>query len=113
MDSSSDEYSDTDSRSESEKVTIQKNIDKFSIDKYKAKKAPSAVKGRDSASHHFGNADFSYLHLKPDHDNRTIMDRPKQGANYHGKLFAAVNTRTGFSDHHRRTSIAAELPSRI
>ena len=77
--SSSDEYSDgEDSRSEGEKETIKKNIDKFSIDKYKEKKVGSSVQGRDSASHHFGNSDFSYLTLKPDHDNRPLWIDPNK-----------------------------------
>ncbi len=74
--SSSDEYSEgEDSRSEGEKERIRKNVDKFSLEKYNAKKMATG-QGRDSASHHFGNNDFSYLLLKPDHDNRPLWIEP-------------------------------------
>ncbi|RDL40925.1 p-loop containing nucleoside triphosphate hydrolase [Venustampulla echinocandica] len=73
---SSDEFS---SASESEKERVGQTIKKFSVDEYKAKKNATSGGGRDSASHHFGNSDFSYLSLKPDHDNRPLWIDPKKG----------------------------------
>ena len=49
------------------------------IKEYKSKKVSTAVKARDSASHHFGEHDFSYLSLKPDHDNRPLWIDPQKG----------------------------------
>lgn len=37
------------------------------------------MQGRDSASHWFGSNDFSYLSLKPDHDNRPLWIDPQKG----------------------------------
>ena len=77
---SSDEYSEPeDDQSEGEKEVMRKNIEKFSIKKYNAKRTSNALRGRDSASHHFGNNDFSYLNLKPDHDNRPLWIEPTRG----------------------------------
>ncbi|KAH8654073.1 P-loop containing nucleoside triphosphate hydrolase protein [Tricladium varicosporioides] len=70
---SSDEYSEP---SESEQETYKKNKDKFTVEQY-AQKNPHS--GRDSASYHFGNNDFSYLSLKPDHENRPLWIDPKKG----------------------------------
>jgi DNA excision repair protein ERCC-3 len=50
-------------------------VDKFTI--HQTKKHNSYQK--DSASHHFGNNDFSYLSLKPDHDNRPLWIDPQKG----------------------------------
>ena len=49
------------------------------IKEYKSKKVSTAVEARDSASHHFGEHDFSYLSLKPDHDNRPLWIDPQKG----------------------------------
>jgi DNA excision repair protein ERCC-3 len=72
---SSDEFSGEEA-SETEAENIDNAVNKFSIEKYKAKRD---IKGRDSASHHFGNNDFSYLSLKPDHDNRPLWIDPQKG----------------------------------
>ncbi|CAG8975194.1 hypothetical protein HYALB_00004255 [Hymenoscyphus albidus] len=76
---SSDEYS---SASESEKERIESNIDKFSLERFSANNKPVGQNGRDSASHHFTKGtgkskDFSYLSLKPDHDNRPLWIDPE------------------------------------
>ncbi|RDW88240.1 hypothetical protein BP6252_00272 [Coleophoma cylindrospora] len=63
--------------SEHEAENIENAVNKFSIAKYQAKRA--GISGRDSASHHFGNNDFSYLALKPDHDNRPLWIDPQKG----------------------------------
>lgn len=50
----------------------------LTVSKYQAKKQ-SSIQGRDSASHWFGNNDFSYMSLKPDHDNRPLWIDPQKG----------------------------------
>lgn len=50
-------------------------MNKFSINSRKQ----FSVRQRDSASHHFGNNDFSYLSLKPDHNNRPLWIDPQKG----------------------------------
>src|SRR6266536_6010816 len=58
---------------------IKKVVNKFSVSEYKARRQ-GPVNGRgDSASHHFGQNDFSYLSLKPDHDNRPLWIDPQKG----------------------------------
>lgn len=53
---------------------MEKTRQTFSI------KVQNKIKGnRDSASHHFGNNDFSWLSLKPDHDNRPLWIDPDKG----------------------------------
>jgi DNA excision repair protein ERCC-3 len=53
---------------------IDNAVNKFSIHQTKRQ-----VYQKDSASHHFGNNDFSYLSLKPDHDNRPLWIDPQKG----------------------------------
>ncbi|RFU33454.1 hypothetical protein B7463_g2860, partial [Scytalidium lignicola] len=74
---SSDDFSGEEA-SETEAENIDKAVNKFSIEKYKAKRE-GRIKDRDSASRHFGNNDFSYLSLKPDHDNRPLWIDPHKG----------------------------------
>lgn len=47
-------------------------VNKFNLNTYR----PAKTHGKDSASHHFGDNDFSYLSLKPDHDNRPLWIDP-------------------------------------
>ncbi|CAD6452395.1 c4ab3bf2-0fca-4b3a-a393-2e65963b8def [Sclerotinia trifoliorum] len=61
---------------EDEKANINSTINKFSAESYQAK--TSSRWTRDSASHHFGNNDFSYLSLKPDHANRPLWIDPQK-----------------------------------
>ncbi|KAI9744285.1 MAG: transcription factor TFIIH complex ERCC-3 subunit [Claussenomyces sp. TS43310] len=72
---SSDDFSGEEA-SETEAENIDNAVNKFSIKKFNKTKAAG---GRDSASHHFGNNDFSYLSLKPDHDNRPLWIDPQKG----------------------------------
>lgn len=74
---SSDEYESESSGPEDE--TVKKVRDNLTVAKYRAKAEGSSIKNRDSASHHFGNNDFSYLSLKPDHDNRPLWIDPVKG----------------------------------
>lgn len=74
---SSDEFSGEEA-SETEAENIDNAINKFSLTKYKTKR-DAGVKGRDSASYHFRENDFSYLSLKPDHDNRPLWIDPQKG----------------------------------
>jgi DNA excision repair protein ERCC-3 len=67
-----------------EDEVIKRNKEKLTVSAYQAKRNGSAVKGRDSASHHFyhektGDNDFSYLSLKPDHNNRPLWIDPTKG----------------------------------
>jgi DNA excision repair protein ERCC-3 len=64
--------------SETEEEIVDDAIDKFTVARYKTKKQ-TGVSTRDSASHHFRDSDFSYLSLKPDHDNRPIWIDPLKG----------------------------------
>ncbi|KAE8446188.1 DNA repair helicase RAD25 [Mollisiaceae sp. DMI_Dod_QoI] len=73
---SSDEYESDVTESESE--TVKNAKANLTVSKYQAKKQ-TAVQGRDSASHWFGNNDFSYLSLKADHDNRPLWIDPQKG----------------------------------
>ncbi|KAK0122936.1 transcription factor TFIIH complex ERCC-3 subunit [Cadophora gregata f. sp. sojae] len=75
---SSDEYESSETEEETETVKNAKS--NLSVAKYQKRRA-SGVNGRDSASHHFdgGNTDFSYLSLKPDHDNRPLWIDPLKG----------------------------------
>jgi len=75
--------SDGDDDSEYEIEGMGSAVTKFSVEGYQAKK-PSTVAGRDSASHLFVsseglNRDYSYLSLKPDHDNRPLWIDPMKG----------------------------------
>lgn len=53
---------------------IDKNIDRFSLDKYQKKHAI-----REPLPHIFGDHDFSYLDLKKDHHNRPLWIDPQKG----------------------------------
>ncbi len=73
---SSDQFSDEDPLSETEEENIDKAINKFSLD------GPSKRgrgRERDATSRYFGKHDFSYLHLKPDHQNRPLWIDPERG----------------------------------
>lgn len=72
-----DDYLSSDTEEESEVVKNAKS--NLTVAKYQKKR--STAQGRDSASHHFdgGNNDFSYLSLKPDHDNRPLWIDPLKG----------------------------------
>ncbi|KAI9651100.1 DNA repair helicase RAD25 [Ciborinia camelliae] len=61
---------------EEEITNIREAIGKFSAESYQATKNSKLI--RDSASHHFGNNDFSYLSLKPDHANRPLWIDPQK-----------------------------------
>lgn len=81
---SSDEYSEGSGADEEEEEIepsedIKKVVNKFSVSEYKAKRQGPANGRGDSASHHFGQNDFSYLSLKPDHDNRPLWIDPQKG----------------------------------
>ncbi|KAI1007940.1 General transcription and DNA repair factor IIH helicase subunit [Podosphaera aphanis] len=52
---------------------------KLDAQSYQAKRNKSLIRGRDSASHHFGDHDYSYLSLKPDHENRPLWIDPSKG----------------------------------
>lgn len=52
---------------------MEKTREKFTI------KVKQKTNTYDSASHHFGNNDFSWLSLKPDHDNRPLWIDPHKG----------------------------------
>ncbi|TPX18537.1 uncharacterized protein E0L32_011575 [Thyridium curvatum] len=73
---SSDEYSDQEIASESEVENLDKAHGKFSLAGYQRK--PKAV-GYDAVSHLFGKKDFSWLKLKPDHENRPLWIDPEKG----------------------------------
>ncbi|KAJ9154747.1 DNA repair helicase-like protein [Pleurostoma richardsiae] len=60
---------------ETEDEEVERNIQKFDISSYQRR----AKAGRDAASRHFGNRDFSYLQLKPDHNNRPLWIDPEKG----------------------------------
>ena len=63
--------------SEDEAQDIGQAMSKFSVSAYKkkaTKAAPSA--NQDSASHHFGAKDFSWMSLKPDHHLRPLWINP-------------------------------------
>ncbi|KAI6782130.1 DNA repair helicase-like protein [Emericellopsis cladophorae] len=53
---------------------LDKNIDIFSVDKYKKKHTV-----REPMPHIFGNNDYSYLDLKKDHQNRPLWIDPQKG----------------------------------
>ncbi|OBT78633.1 DNA excision repair protein ERCC-3 [Pseudogymnoascus sp. 05NY08] len=74
IDSSDDNFSGEEA-SETEEENIDNAVNKFSAESYKTKKQVRPAE-RDSASHHFGSNDFSYLSLKPDHDNRPLWIDP-------------------------------------
>jgi DNA excision repair protein ERCC-3 len=73
---SSDEYS---SASESEKERVEENVAKFSVEAYAARKDTSQPRKHDSASHIFGNSDFTWMNLKPDHHQRPLWIDPRKG----------------------------------
>ncbi|PMD21700.1 DNA repair helicase rad25 [Hyaloscypha hepaticicola] len=75
---SSDEYESSDV-TESDDEAAKRVKTALDIKEYKSKKVSTAPKARDSASHHFGEHDFSYLSLKPDHDNRPLWIDPQKG----------------------------------
>ncbi|RKF75886.1 General transcription and DNA repair factor IIH helicase subunit XPB [Golovinomyces cichoracearum] len=52
---------------------------KLDAQSYQTKRSKGLIKGRDSASHFFGEHDFSYLSLKPDHHNRPLWIDPAKG----------------------------------
>lgn len=62
--------------SENEAAAMEKTRDEYTL---KAVKTANKNSNRDSASHHFGNNDFSWLNLKPDHDNRPLWIDPHKG----------------------------------
>ncbi|KAK6580920.1 hypothetical protein PZA11_006408 [Diplocarpon coronariae] len=76
---SSDEYESSDV-TEDESEDVKRAKANLTVGQYQ-KKSSSSVAGRDSASYHFnnGNHDFSYLSLKPDHDNRPLWIDPLKG----------------------------------
>ncbi|ESZ93390.1 DNA repair helicase RAD25 [Sclerotinia borealis F-4128] len=61
---------------EEEKANIKSTINKFSVGSYMSSQNIKCIK--DSASHHFGKNDFSYLSLKPDHANRPLWIDPQK-----------------------------------
>jgi len=69
----------SESESESDDEATKNAKLNLSVEKYQAKRTTSTVTGRDSASHHFGQNDFSYLTLKPDHNNRPLWIDPEKG----------------------------------
>jgi DNA excision repair protein ERCC-3 len=73
---SSDEYS---SASEGEKEKVEISVAKFSVEAYAAQKDTDQVRKHDSASHMFGNSDFTWMNLKPDHYNRPLWIDPRKG----------------------------------
>ncbi|KAI9822587.1 MAG: DNA repair helicase RAD25 [Pycnora praestabilis] len=76
---SSDEYSEQGSEaSENEAENLNKNVNKFSINSYGGKTKPQE-QHIDSASSFFGEKDFAYLSLKPDHNNRPLWIDPSKG----------------------------------
>ncbi|KAI9847968.1 MAG: DNA repair helicase RAD25 [Sclerophora amabilis] len=75
---SSDEYSiEGDEPSETEAEDLDKAVNNFSIDTHNRKSQKSHP--RDSASAFFGQNDFAYLSLKPDHDSRPLWIDPIKG----------------------------------
>ncbi|KAH8591463.1 P-loop containing nucleoside triphosphate hydrolase protein [Bisporella sp. PMI_857] len=74
-----DDYISGDDVSEGEAANIEKNVTKFSVENYNRKGKQSKITGRDSASHYFNTNDFSYLDLKPDHENRPLWIDPAKG----------------------------------
>ena len=52
---------------------------KFSISSYRRKRKQDAQEGTDSATALFPNRDFSYLTLKPDHEDRPLWIDPDKG----------------------------------
>jgi DNA excision repair protein ERCC-3 len=75
---SSDEYSEEESQSVSgderfTKESLDKARDKFSVDSYVK---PKRSGPSDALSRYFGSRDFSYLTLKPDHQNRPLWLNP-------------------------------------
>ncbi|ROT40174.1 Rad3 protein [Sodiomyces alkalinus F11] len=65
---SDNESSVADAASEVEDETIEKNINKFTVDSYE-RAAPLA---KTPTSYIFGKRDYSYLQLKPDYQNRPL-----------------------------------------
>lgn len=84
MSGEDDNYMSGDSESEYEQIEgMGEAVTKFSVGNYQARKS-STLNGRDSASHHFigkkgENNDYSYLKLKPDHENRPLWIDPVKG----------------------------------
>ncbi|EFW98853.1 tfiih complex helicase [Grosmannia clavigera kw1407] len=72
---SSGQYSDDDPLSETEEENLDKAVHKFSLDNIPTSR-PSHL---DAASRFFGNRDFSFLQLKPDHHNRPLWMDPELG----------------------------------
>ena len=78
IDSESDEYTEGgEDASASEAEDIKKNINKFTITKYK--KSKNGTSENDSTSALFHNRDFSDLELKPDHADRPLWIDPSKG----------------------------------
>jgi DNA excision repair protein ERCC-3 len=74
---SSDEYS---SASESEKERVEENVAKFSVEAYATRRdTEQQSRKHDSATHIFGNSDFTWMNLKPDHSNRPLWIDPRKG----------------------------------
>jgi DNA excision repair protein ERCC-3 len=67
--SSDDDYLSGEEASEGEAQNIEKTLNKFEVQRYSAKNT-------DSASQYFQGKDFSYLSLKPDHNNRPLWIDP-------------------------------------
>ncbi|KAI9863620.1 MAG: transcription factor TFIIH complex ERCC-3 subunit [Trichoglossum hirsutum] len=79
---SSDEYSEEgEEASETEAENISNAINRFSVDKF-TQKSRGKSRPQDSVSRVFGKNDFSYLSLKPDHDNRPLWINPAKGRIY-------------------------------
>ncbi|OAA64293.1 tfiih complex helicase [Niveomyces insectorum RCEF 264] len=74
---SSDQYSDDDPLSETEEENIDKAVEKFTLDSHTVGRVPAGH--TDAATRFFGRRDFSYLELKPDHQNRPMYIDPERG----------------------------------
>lgn len=73
---SDDDYSGG-SASEGEQKVMKKNINKFALTRTNAKK--TNITKRDGGSKYFKDSDFSWLTLKPDHQNRPLWIDPVKG----------------------------------
>lgn len=66
----------SDSAEDTEEEEVEKNVQKFDISTYDVKPKRRA---NDAVSKYFGNRDYSYLQLKPDHANRPLWIDPERG----------------------------------
>ncbi|KAI9788663.1 MAG: transcription factor TFIIH complex ERCC-3 subunit [Piccolia ochrophora] len=74
---SSDEYSEVeDDLDKGQEENIDRLVQGFSIESHHTKQRKQP---KDSASSFFGDNDFAYLSLKPDHDNRPLWIEPAKG----------------------------------